>query len=258
MLPFIMTNRLLLSFLVLWAVARLFAAEPLPPPQETEAWTPVPPVVDAPPGDVPSDAIRLFDGQNLDAWEPVPAGAALWKIEGDAFTVTRVAANKPVDLRTRQAFGDIQLHLEFRLPPAEREGQLRGNSGIFFMGLYELQILDSWRNDTYVNGQMASLYKQHAPLVNAARPPGEWQTLDVVFIAPRFNPDGALRSPARVTVFHNGVLVQHAVALKGPTTSRGRPPYVAHVAKLPLRLQDHRSPVSFRNIWVRELNLPVE
>lgn len=246
----------MLSGLSLLAMVPLLAAEEPSSPKETEVWTPVPPVVVAPSGGVPSDAVVLFDGRSLDAWEPVPAGAAPWKIEEGAFTVAREVANKPVDLRTRQAFGDVQLHLEFRSPPPEREGQFRGNSGIFFMGLYELQILDSWKNETYVNGQMASLYKQHAPLVNASRPPGEWQTLDVVFVAPRFNPDGSLRSPALATVFHNGILVQHAAVLKGPTNARSRLPYVAHAAKQPMRLQDHRSPVSFRNIWVRELALP--
>jgi hypothetical protein len=240
-----------LAFTLSFAVA-----EELPPKEATEVWQPVPAVVGAPARGIPSDAIILFDGKNLEAWEPVPADAAPWKVTDGALTVWRGDAKTPVDLRTRRAFGDVQLHLEFRSPPPAREGQFRGNSGIFFMGLYELQILDSYQNPTYVNGQMASVYKQHAPLVNASRPPGEWQTLDVVFVAPRFNPDGSVQSPARVTAFHNGVLVQHDVALTGPTTSRGKPPYAAHAAKLPLRLQDHRCPVSFRNIWVRELNLP--
>jgi hypothetical protein len=135
-------------------------------------------------------------------------------------------------------------------------GQGRGNSGIYFMGLYELQILDSWQNPTYANGQAAAIYKQHPPLVNASSRPGEWQTYDVVFIAPRFAVDGRLLTPARMTAFHNGVLVQHDAVLRGPTVFRGEPRYAPHAAKLPLVLQDHRNLVAFRNIWVRELALP--
>jgi Domain of Unknown Function (DUF1080) len=231
------------------------AAEELPPPELTEVWTPVPAVISAPAQGVPSDAIVLFDGKSLDAWEPVRAGEPPWRIEGGLMVV--VPNPKPCDMHTKQAFGDVQLHLEFRTPAKiVGEGQGRGNSGIYFMGLYELQILDSWNNPTYVNGQAASIYKQIPPLVNASRPPGEWQSYDAVFIAPRFAADGALLSPARMTAFHNGVLVQHDVILRGPTVFRGQPKYSPHAAKLPLLLQDHRNPVAFRNIWVRELNLP--
>jgi hypothetical protein len=160
-------------------------------------------------------------------------------------------------VQTKQAFGDVQLHLEFRTPAkVVGDGQGRGNSGIYFMGLYELQILDSWQNPTYANGQAASIYKQIPPLVNASRQPGDWQSYDVVFIAPRFAADGKLLRPARMTAFHNGVLVQHDVTLRGPTVFRGEPKYSPHAAKLPLLLQDHRNPVAFRNIWVRELSLP--
>ncbi len=244
-----------LPLLAVLAAVALQAAEELPPPQLTEYYTPVPPVVTAPPGGVPSDAIVLFDGTSLDAWEPVRADGHAWKIEDGAMVVVPMAPPaKPCDQQSKQAFGDIQLHVEFRTPAkVEGKGQGRGNSGVFFMGLYELQVLDSYQNDTYVNGQAGSIYKQHPPLVNASRPPGEWQTYDAVFVAPRFAADGTLSSPARVTVFHNGVLVQHDVVLTGPTEYRGQPKYKAHAAKLPLRLQDHRNPTAFRNIWVREL-----
>lgn len=230
-------------------------AQELPPPELTEKWQPVPPTISAQQGHTPSDAIVLFNGQNLDAWEPARAGENLWEIEDGALVI--VPAAKPCDLRTKTAFGDVQLHLEFRTPAVvTSSGQGRGNSGVYFMGLYEIQILDSWQNETYVNGQAGSIYKQHPPLVNASRPPGAWQTLDVVFIAPRFDDAGQLLSPARFTAFHNGVLVQHDAVLRGPTVFRGEPKYAPHAAKLPLVLQDHRNPVAFRNIWIRELALP--
>jgi hypothetical protein len=224
-----------------------------PPAAATEQWEPVPPVVAAPAGGVPSDAVLLFAGNNLDAWESVKGGPAPWMVEGDAM----VAAPNAGNIRTKAAFGDIQLHLEWRTPAEVKgTGQGRGNSGVFFMGLYELQVLDSWDNKTYVNGQAGAIYKQHAPLVNASRRPGEWQSYDAVWIAPRFAADGKLLSPARATVFHNGVLVQHDVVVKGGTANRGGPAYAAHGAKGPLMLQDHKNPVAFRNIWVRELALP--
>ena len=227
---------------------------PLPPPSATEVWRPVPPLVTALPGEVPSDATVLFDGRNLDAWEPVNPGSQGWRLDHGAMVVVPDAGN----IRTKQAFGDIQLHLEYREPsPAHGSGQLRGNSGVFFMGLYELQIMDSYHNDTYVNGQAGSMYKQHAPLVNACRPPGVWQTYDAAFIAPRFGPGGLLLKPARVTVFHNGVLVQYDVRLNGPTLHQGYPQYIPTPAKLPLQLQEHHGDqVAFRNIWVREIKLP--
>jgi hypothetical protein len=238
-----------------------------PPPYTlTEVWSPIPPVVTAPANGLPSDAIVLFDGKTLDEWEPARPDGHPWKIEDGAMVIIPTPAPaKPCDQQTKRAFGDVQLHLEFReFADVKGEGQGRGNSGVFFMGLYELQILDSYNNPTYVNGQNASLYKEHAPLVNASRPPGEWQSFDAVFIAPRFAADGKLLSPARLTVFHNGVLVQHDVAFTGPTPNGPTynqpklPPYEAHAAKLPLLLQDHRNPVAFRNIWIRELNAPTE
>jgi hypothetical protein len=250
-------------------LATIAGAQPTPPAQPspaavapeklTEVWSPIPPIVSVPASGVPSDAIVLFDGTNQDAWEPVRVNGKLWSITDGALVVPE---SRPGDLRTKQAFGDVQFHLEWRTP-AEVKGsdQDRGNSGVFFMGLYEIQILDSFNNPTYVNGQAASIYKEHAPLVNASRGPGEWQSFDAVFIAPRFGDDGQLISPARLTAFHNGVLVQHDVVLTGPTPNGPTfhqpklPPYAAHPAKLPLMLQDHHNPVAFRNIWVRPLAL---
>ena len=230
------------------------AAAPLPVPELTEQWWPVPPVVRAPADQPPSDAIVLFDGRSLDAWEGAEkAGPAQWTVADGIVTMKRETG----DIRTKASFGDIQLHLEFRSPPQVKgRGQGRGNSGIFFMERYELQVLDSYENKTYVNGQLGSIYKQHAPLVNPARPPGEWQVYDVIFTAPRFHPDGSLKSPARLTALLNGVLIHHNVELRGPTEYRGPPSYKAHPAKLPLKLQDHGDLVSFRNIWVRELSSP--
>ena len=247
-----------LPLLALLAAISLQAADELPPPELTEDYAPVPPVVTAPVAGAPSDAVVLFDGTNLDAWEPARADGHAWKIEDGAMVVIPTPApGKPCDQQTKRAFGDIQLHLEFRTPAkVEGKGQGRGNSGVFFMGLYELQVLDSHENPTYVNGQAGSIYKQHPPLVNASRPPGEWQSYDAVFVAPRFAADGTVARPARLTVFHNGVLVQHDVVLTGPTEYRGQPKYKAHAVKLPLLLQDHRNPVAYRNIWVRELMLP--
>lgn len=229
-----------------------FAADELPPASATEAWSPKPPVISAPAGAPPSDAVVLFDGKSLDAWAPVREGSPGWAIEDGAMVVV---PKKPAnDVRTKQAFGDVQLHLEFRTSPeAKGSGQQRSNSGIFFMGLYEVQVLDSYQNETYVNGQVGSVYKQHIPMANPSRPPGEWQAFDIVFIAPRFDGAGKLVSPARATVFLNGVLLQHDVTLRGGTVHRGEPSYTAHAAKLPLSLQDHGDRIAFRNIWAREL-----
>lgn len=257
---------------------RLDAQQPppsdLPPPEATEYWTPVPPIVTAAPGQPPSDAIVLFAGSSLAEWEPAKAKGKMWRLEDGAMVVDstkyspeeaeRIAAtpgrkpDSPWDgLRTKRAFGDVQLHLEFRCPAVVvGKSQGRGNSGVFFMEYYEVQVLDSYDNPTYVNGQAGSVYKQFPPLVNASRPPGEWQTYDIVFIAPRFDDAGRLVSPARITAFHNGVLIQHDVHLTGPTLWRGQPKYKAHAAKLPLILQDHNNLTAFRNIWIRELATP--
>jgi len=161
---------------------------------------------------------------------------------------------KTGSLVTRRAFGDVQLHIEWRTPAVvEGEGQGRGNSGIFLMERYEVQVLDSYENPTYVNGQAGAIYKQHAPLVNASRGPGEWQSYDIFFTAPRFRSDGSVEQPAAFTVLHNGVLIQNHVDVRGTTTNVGEPKYAPHEAKAPLALQDHGNPVSYRNIWIREL-----
>lgn len=222
----------------------------LPPPAETEVWAPEPAVV-APGahGKAPSDAIVLFDGTDLSQWTG-RAGKVAWTLADGVLTVD--PGTGPIS--TVEGFGDVQLHIEWRTPTAiVGEGQGRGNSGVFLMERYEVQVLDSHDNPTYVNGQAASVYKQHVPLVNASLPPGAWQTYDIVFMAPRFRDDGSLERPATMTVFHNGVLVQNHVELAGPTVFRGQPRYEAHAPKAPIQLQDHRNFVSYRNIWVREL-----
>ena len=157
-------------------------------------------------------------------------------------------------ISTAAGFGDVQLHVEWRTPTEiAGESQGRGNSGVFLMERYEVQVLDSYENRTYSNGQAASIYKQHMPLVNASRAPGEWQTYNILFMAPRFGSNGSLERPARMTVLHNGVMVQNHVEIEGPTVFRGSPRYEAHAPKAPIQLQDHRNFVSYRNIWVREL-----
>lgn len=220
----------------------------------------------------PSDAIVLFDGTDLTAWQVMQlriagdmpgmvesigvyeAGRATvpaqWEVAGGVMTV----APGTGAIETKRAFGDVQLHLEWNAPVAEgKSGQGYSNSGVFFMGMYEVQILNSYENDTYNNGQASSVYKQHIPLVNASRAPGQWQSYDIIFMAPRFSEKGSLISPARITVLHNGVLVQNNVELLGPTTYIGASHYTPHPEKMPLALQDHGDPVQFRNIWIREL-----
>ena len=203
------------------------------------------------PARAPSDAIVLFDGTDLSQWRSLAGGPAKWKVENGYFEVTPDAGN----IQTERGFGDCQLHLEWAAPdPPKGEGQDRGNSGVFLMGFYEVQVLDSYENVTYADGQATAIYGQYPPLVNASRPPGQWQTYDIVFHAPRFDAGGKLLQPARVTVLHNGVLVQDNVEIMGPTTHKARTPYKAHADKLPLKLQDHDHPVRYRNIWVRELS----
>jgi len=257
-----MTNPRLPILSSVLAICSVASAQELPPPEATEYWTPQPSVVDSPAGGVPSDAIVLFDGTHMDEWfrpfTGIPDAPSNWLLQEGAMTVPPKDKDDPSnDLLSHRRFGDIQLHLEWRSPAeVKRGGQGRGNSGIFFMNRYEVQILDNYQNETYVNGMAASVYKQHPPLANASRGPGEWQTYDIIFEAPRFSPDGTLLRKARVTVIHNGVLVQHAVELDGPTVWRGLPKYEYHTPREPLRIQDHGDPVSFRNIWVRELDLP--
>jgi hypothetical protein len=206
---------------------------------------PEPKVVDpGPVGGPPSDAIVLFDGRDMSAWE----GGQDWLVK-DGYVVS--AAH---DIHTKRAFGNCQLHVEWAAPEKiEGNGQGRGNSGVYLMGLYEVQILDSYHNPTYFDGQAAALYKQHPPLVNVCRKPGQWQTYDIIFEAPRFDADGKLTRPAYVTVLQNGVLVQNHFAIQGASAWDEPPKYTAHAAKLPLALQFHRNPVRFRNIWIREV-----
>tara|TARA_Y100000994_G_scaffold219412_1_gene197980 strand:- start:6 stop:764 length:759 start_codon:yes stop_codon:yes gene_type:complete len=213
-------------------------------------------------GKPPSDAVILFDGINMDSWEHVRSGeSSKWIVEDGVLTV----ANGTGTLVSKQSFGDIQMHIEW-MPSAiiKGAGQSRGNSGIFMQALFEIQMLDSWENPTYVNGQAGSVYHQYPPLVNASRPPGEWQAYDIVFKAPIYNRDGELESPAYITLIHNGVLVLNHVEILGSTFPEV-PEYRAVcepyeiqktmdcTGKLPLLLQDHGQVVSFRNIWLREL-----
>jgi hypothetical protein len=212
---------------------------------------PHPPVV-APgaatePAPPPADAIVLFGGKDLAQWTG-KGGEARWTVRDGYMEVNGTGA-----IATREGFGDCQLHIEWATPAEVRgESQGRGNSGVFLMGRYEVQILDSWDNVTYADGQAAALYGQHPPLVNVCRPPGEWQTYDIVFRAPRFA-DGELVAPARVTVIHNGVVVHDATEMIGPTGHRTVPPYKPHPDQEPLELQDHGNPTRFRNIWIRRL-----
>jgi len=196
----------------------------------------------------PSDAIVLFDGKDFSQWESTKGGEVKWRLEGGAMFVVGKTGN----IQTKQSFGDCQLHIEWRTPDVvEGEGQGRGNSGIFFQKKYELQVLDSYDNKTYFDGQAGSIYTQNPPLVNVCRKPGEWQVYDVVYMAPRFNADGKVEIPARITVFQNGVLIQNNFVIKGTTYDKTTG-YVAH-HKMPLELQDHGNPTGFRNIWIREL-----
>jgi hypothetical protein len=215
---------------------------------------PRPPAVDpgppGPPAPPPSDALLLMDGSGLGEWLSQSGGEPGWRV-GDGYVEVMGGTGS---IRTRREFGDVQLHLEWASPgEVMGEGQNRGNSGVFFMGRYEIQILDSWENDTYPDGQAAALYGQAPPLVNASRRPGEWQTLDIVFRRPHFGEDGAVIRPARATVFHNGVLVHDAVAFTGATVHARAAEYRPHEDRGPILLQDHGDPVRFRNVWVREL-----
>jgi len=219
-------------------------------PKDTEIWEPEPTVVT--PGEAtapPSDAIVLFDGTNLDNWESAKGGEAKWEVSDEAMTVVKGTGV----IQTKEVFGDCQLHIEWRSPAEVKgEGQGRGNSGIFLQGIYEVQVLDSYNNRTYSNGQAASIYKQTMPLVNACKPPGEWQAYDIIYRAPIFREDGKLATPGYITVIQNGILVQNHYQIKGHTPYIGLPEYKEH-GDGPLSLQDHSNPVSYRNIWIRKL-----
>lgn len=205
------------------------------------------------PGRPPSDAIVLFDGTDLSKWRTQDGKPSVWKVENGAMIVSSGGNTNGVDNWTKDEFGDCQLHVEFATPnPPKGDSQGRGNSGVFFFGRYEFQVLDCYQNRTYADGGAASLYGQYPPLVNASRPPGEWQTYDIVFTAPRFK-DGKLASPALITAFHNGVLVQLQTPYMGASGHRSLANYSAHGPKGPIKLQDHHDPVRYRNIWVREI-----
>jgi len=253
-------NRKLLLFTITVGMVSVAHGQKKWKPEETEVYAPVPKVVD--PGNqpcgVPSDAIVLFDGTGLQEWVSAAdtTKAAGWDLVNGVLKVNKQAG----DILTKRSFLDYQLHIEWRVPEnITGSGQARGNSGIFlasvYGGGYELQVLDNYNNDTYVNGQAGSIYKQYIPLVNPLRPPGEWQVYDVIWTAPRFNKDSSLLSAARITVLLNAVLVQNNVPLKGRTEYIGPPSYKAH-GPAPIKLQAHgdpSEPISYRNIWVRTL-----
>lgn len=228
--------------------AMLSAQEPQPfPPPKT-----APPIVT--PGrtnsDPPSDAIVLFDGKDLSRWRSADGGPAKWLVRDGYVEV----APGTGEIATADKFGDVQLHIEWATPAVVKgEGQERGNSGVFLMGHYEIQVLDSYQNETYYHGQAGSVYKQYAPLVNASRKPGEWQAYDIIFHAPRFDEQGKVIDRARVTVLHNRVLIQNNVEIYGNTYHDRPALYTAHAAEESLRLQDHGNPVRYRNIWIRRL-----
>lgn len=254
---FIMTAGAVLSITAVKAQKKINTDSLFKEAAKTEAWEPIPEKVT--PGktssEAPSDALVLFQGKNLNAWQKKGGAKPGWKIAASG--ILNVVKGSG-DIETKQGFSSCQLHIEWKSPAAiAGNSQSRGNSGIFFMGRYELQVLDSYNNPTYVNGQAGSMYKQYAPLVNAARKPGEWQSYDVVFTAPKFYADGQVQEPARITVFHNGVLIQNNVIIKGNTEWIGASAYKAHGDKEPLVLQDHGmdggNPVAYRNIWIRPL-----
>ncbi len=212
---------------------------------------PQPPVV-SPDGPLsvlpPSDALILFDGTHLDEWVHTNGDPASWNLM-DGFMEIKSGSGT---IQTKRSFGDVQLHIEWATPNSGT-GQDSGNSGVYLMSTYEIQILNSFNNNTYPDGQAASLYGQYPPLVNASLPPLEWQSYDIIFRRPHFEEDGSVKRPARVTVIHNGILVQDNVVLTGPTDHQSRPPYRVHDDRLPILLQDHKEPTRFRNIWLRDL-----
>lgn len=252
-----MKKELLFILFICFGIQRLLTAQIADPkpsekwdPKLTEAWETVPKVITPGTGTTaPSDAIVLFDGSNLNEFTHENGTPAQWEVKDGAMTV------KPGSgaIFSKKVFGDYQLHIEFRTPSVVKgEGQGRGNSGIFMQGKYELQVLDCYNNTTYPNGQTGSIYKQSVPLVNACRPPGEWQTYDIIYTAPKFDINGVKVVPAYITVIHNGVVVQNHTEIKGTTEYIGLPKNAAH-GDGPLILQDHGDLVSFRNIWIRKM-----
>ena len=230
------------------------SAQASPPCAQHARDCPAPPVVKPPPSNLPllppADAVVLFDGKDLSRWTQGEGKPAGWLVRNGYVQVNPGTGA----IQTRAGFGDVQLHVEWMAPnPPKGSDQDRGNSGVFFMGRYEVQVLDSYGSVTYPDGQAAAVYGQYPPKVNASRPPGQWQSYDIIFHRPRFKPDSSLERPATLTVFHNGILVQDHVILTGPTAHQRRPPYAMHPDRLPLSLQDHEHPVRYRNIWLRDL-----
>ena len=253
-----MNKYIALFIITVLALPKFIIAQETPKPmpmqhEMTEFYSPVPPVVTpgkyafVPP---PADALVLFDGKDLSKWKAEKGGPAQWIVKDGVMTVKKGTG----DIETIEKFEDYQLHIEWKVPQnITGSNQSRGNSGIFMQGIYELQILDSYNNSTYVNGQSGSIYKQSAPLVNAMRPPGEWNVYDVIYTAPRFKENGSLLNPARITVLHNGILIQNNFEIRGHTPWVGLPEYEKH-GKGPIKLQDHGDPseaISFQNIWIR-------
>jgi len=221
-------------------------------PEDTEFYEPVTPIIQSSPvfQEAPSDAIILFDGNDLSAWESVRGGDVEWELEDGTMTVKPGTGN----IVTKNQFGSIQLYLEWKSPDViDGDGQGRGNSGVFLQRRYEVQVLDMYENETYTNGMAASIYKQHVPYANVASPRGEWNTYNIIFEAPEFRENGSVKKPAFITVFWNGVLVQHKAEVQGNTEYIGPPSYTVHQAD-GIELQDHSDRVSFRNIWLRKLD----
>jgi len=248
-----------MKYLFFFLGVYIIIAQDKPNPKDTEVWEPEPKIVT--PGtenSAPSDAIILFDGKDLSKWKNARGGDASWIVNNDnSMTVTRNGG-----IETIEEFGSVQLHVEWKTPlKMEGKGQGRGNSGIMFQRRYEVQVLDSYNNRTYSNGQAASIYKQYAPLVNASKPPGDWQTYDIIFMEPEFNESGIMTKRGRLTVFHNGILVQNNIEILGTTEYIGMPKigkndisgYMGKEIKKVLYIQDHGNPVSYRNIWLRKL-----
>jgi hypothetical protein len=248
-------KRDLMLIVLLLAITTCYGQKKEYTPEATEVWKPVPKVVTpAKTNDqAPADAVMLFDGSDMDEWI-IPEGT-FWDVKDDIVTVrgSKEKLESPVTIASKKSFGDMQMHIEWRSPKKVKgDGQRRGNSGIFIQSKYELQIQDNYENATYVNGQAGSIYKQTPPLVNACKKPGEWQNYEVFYTAPKFDEIGLVLSPAYITVVHNGILVQNHAEIKGSIKFIGLPYYEPH-GRLPLLLQDHGNPVSFRNIWVRDL-----
>ncbi len=241
-------------FILFFVIAYSISAQEKEPtkPEATEIWEPKPPaVIPGKNNAAPSDAILLFDGTNLDAWKSTKENVkVLWIINPDGSMTVKPGSGA---IQTQQIFGDVQLHLEWKSPTEIKgDGQNRGNSGVFLQKRYEVQVLDNNDNDTYVNGQVGSIYKQSIPLAKASAPTGEWNTYDIIFHAPQFDATGNKTKAGTITVLHNGILVQDHYELKGTTEYIGWPKNMAHASDA-IELQDHGSPVSYRNIWVREL-----